>query len=380
MQPFETAALPPIRFGAGAFAATPELLGGAGHVLIVADAILDKLGVVDLLANRFREKGIAVSRYAGIGGEPREDMVDDIAERARSVQAVVAMGGGAALDAGKLAAAVAGAHRLTADYSLAAQPFPARAQRLVCIPTTAGTGSEVTRTSVVSNLEGAKLWYWGDALRPDAVILDPELTVSLPAAMTAWTGLDAAVHALEAATSRKATPEGRLHGLEALRLLARHLPEAVANGADIAARGKVLWAATQAGIAIENCGTHIGHNISHALGSIAPVHHGLASALGLELALPWLVEGAEPEPFAAAAEALGAARDAAALPAAFSALMRACGVPATLPANCAGLTTEMIAAAMRRPENAPMLAATPRAVADTDIDRLAGATAALART
>ena len=385
MTPFETAMLPTIRFGSGSLADVPEILAtlrpGIGHVLIVADAVIDRLGQISRLAAFLKEARIAVSRFTTINGEPKDRLVDEIAERMRNAHAVVAIGGGATLDAAKLAAAVAGAHRPTADYALAAQPFAPRGHLVVCLPTTAGTGSEVTRTAIVSNAEGRKLWYWGDALRADAVVLDPALTVTVPAHITAWTGLDAATHALEASTSLKTNPMAALTGAEALRLIATHLPRAVADGHDREARSQMLWASTLAGIAIENSGTHIGHNISHALGSLAPIHHGLASALGLEAALPWLVEqpGDAADGLATAAAALGAERSAQALPGAFSALMRACAVAPGLPENCATLTAAEIAAAMKDEANLPMLLACPRPAAEADIDRLASIVAGSAK-
>ena len=223
------------------------------------------------------------------------------------------------MDTAKLVAAIANADQPAETFALAAQPLPAKGLPAIAIPTTAGTGSEVTRTSVISKADGRKIWFWGQELMFSQVLLDPELTLSLSPHLTAWTGIDAVAHALEGATARTTSAAGQLYGLEALRILSDALPRAVTDGADINARGRVLWASTIAGLALHNCNTHMGHNISHALGSLVRIHHGLATGLGLEISLPWLV--ARPEGatnYALAAQALGGGETPQALPTALS--------------------------------------------------------------
>ncbi|MEM6422954.1 MAG: iron-containing alcohol dehydrogenase, partial [Pseudomonadota bacterium] len=192
-----------------------------------------------------------------------------------------------------------------------------------------------------------------------------------------WTGIDAVAHALEASTSRKTNAAGQLFGLEALTILADALPRAVADGRDVEARGRVLWGSTVAGLALHNCNTHMGHNISHALGSVSRIHHGLATGLALEVALPWLVrrrEGAQN--YARAARALGgaAADD---LPDAFVALLRSCGIEARLPETCAGVSAVDLATAMKADAcySISQNAACP--VSHGDLDELAGMMTAL---
>ncbi|MEM7717654.1 MAG: iron-containing alcohol dehydrogenase, partial [Pseudomonadota bacterium] len=252
------------------------------------------------------------------------------------------------------------------------QPLPPSGLPAIAIPTTAGTGSEVTRTAVVSTSEGSKSWHWGEELMFAQAVLDPELTLSLPSHLTAWTGIDAVAHALEASTARTTSPAGLLFGLEALRLLSRALPRAVADGTNIEVRGQMLWGSFVAGLALHNCNTHMGHNMSHALGSLARVHHGLATGLALEVALPFLVtqpEGAAQ--YAQAAQALGAVADENALPGALSTLMRACHIPAELPQACAGVTATVLAAEMKGPANIGMAQNSACALDDADLDELA---------
>lgn len=376
MQNFNMGRVPPITFGAGRMSKVPGLAAGLaeGRVLVVADAILAELGATDRLASLLTAKGIAVDVAATVSGEPKQALVEDLCARARACEAavVVALGGGAALDAGKLVAAVARADGLLQDYELARRPMPADRIPAIAIPTTAGTGSEVTRTSVISRADGSKTWFWDEGLMFSQAVLDPELTLSLPPNITAWTGIDAVAHALEGATTRASVPVGQLYGLDALRILSDALPRAVADGADLEARGQVQWASLLAGLALHNCNVHMGHNISHALGSILRIHHGLATGLALEAVLPWLTSRADgAEAYAQAARALGRDACADALPGAFSDLMRSCGIPRELPADGAGVTVAALAAEMKKPANIGMSKNTACAVSDTDLDDLA---------
>ena len=376
MHNFDMGRVPSVSFGSGRIAETPDRLAalGARSALIVADTALAELGQTARLQDALETAGLTCIMAAEIAGEPKEAHVDALCERARTsgAAAVIGFGGGAAMDAAKLVAAIAPSARPAADFALAANPLPENGLPAIAIPTTAGTGSEVTRTSIVSTDTGAKNWVWGEALMFDHAILDPDLTLSLPPHLTAWTGIDAVAHALEATTSRSSNPVGRLYGLEALRILGAALPRAVADGADLAARSDVLWGSTVAGLALHNCNTHMGHNISHALGSLARIHHGLATGLALEVTLPWLVarrEGAEN--YARACEALGGEPKASDLPEVFATLMRACRIAPQLPAVCAGVGATDLAAMMKSPANRSISQNAACPVGDPDLDAMA---------
>jgi len=225
----------------------------------------------------------------------------------------------------------------------------------------------------VSNDKGLKNWFYGEELAFAQAILDPELTLSLPPQITAWTGVDAVAHALEGSTARSTSPAGQLYGLEALRILSSDLPRVVADGSDIDLRSRVLWASFLGGLALHNCNTHMGHNISHALGSLARIHHGLATGLALEVSLPWLV--ARPEGlanYALAAEALGGSAEAQALPEVLADLLRACGIPAELPMSCAGVTPDALAVEMKREANHAISQNSACPVGPDDLDEMAG--------
>lgn len=379
---FHMGRVPPVTFGPGRLRNVPRLVTslGGGPVLIVADAILETLGVTQRLCDHLAAKGISYELAATVSGEPKQTLVDDLCARARAAECrlVIGLGGGAAMDAAKLVAVLAPSGRPAQDFALAVQPLPDNGLPAIAIPTTAGTGSEVTRTSVISTESGLKTWYWGEALMFAQVVLDPELTVSLPPQITAWTGADAVAHALEGATARATSPAGQMYGLEALRLLSKALPKAVADGENVEVRGQVLWASMVAGLALHNCNTHMGHNISHALGSLARVHHGLATGLALDVSVPWLVarpEGADN--YARAAEALGAPAQAAALPKVFSDLLRACEIPAQLPAECAGVSAQALAVEMKNEANHGMSQNAACPISDADLDELAGMMMAL---
>lgn len=359
MQTFNMGQVPPVTFGAGRIRKLPDLVNdlGGGPIFIIADAVLADLGVTEQLAKQMAEKGIPVEIAAEVSGEPKEALVDTLCQRARlaGAKVIVGLGGGAAMDAAKLVAAIAPCSQLAHKFALAAQPLPKTGLPAIAIPTTAGTGSEVTRTSVISTFDGSKIWFWGEELLFSQAILDPELTLSLPPHLTAWTGIDAVAHALEGCTARTTSAAGALFGLEALRILTDALPGAVADGADIDLRAKVLWGSMVAGLALHNCNTHIGHNISHALGSLTRVHHGLATGLALEVSLPWLVSKQKGHAqYAQAAEALGGPAKAEALPEIFSNLMRRCQVSAKLPSGCDSVTTAKLSGEMQNAANIGM--------------------------
>ncbi|NIA67390.1 iron-containing alcohol dehydrogenase [Pelagibius litoralis] len=382
---FSLNAVPEIHFGAGraqGLAADIKAISKGRRVLLVADAALVDLGIVAPLRRDLEAAGAVTDLFADIAGEPKASQIDAAAEAARLLHAdaLVCIGGGSALDIGKLTSCIAGDQADAMAYALGARPLPAAGLPKICIPTTAGTGSELSATNIFSNNAGKKVWIWGQETKPDRVLLDPLLTLSLPPHLTAWTGLDALVHALEACTSNRAHAGNTPICHQALRLIAGALAEAVEQPGSVEARGAMLLGSAYAGIGIDNCGTAMAHNISHALAALAPVHHGLATALALEVTLSWSVEdGAEAsqQAFAAAAQSCGLAA-AAELPDWFSTLMSRCGVERRLPAAFADYAAADLAREMRREENQPMRTATARAVGEDDIDRFAAATIALA--
>jgi alcohol dehydrogenase class IV len=371
---FTTTRLPEMLFGPGAFGALGEraaALAPDGPALIVADAFLSQNGTADRARELLATAGLPAALFGEIAGEPKAAHIRAATALAREQRAalVVGLGGGSALDIAKL---VAGCARSGADpmhYALCAQPLPERPLRKILVPTTAGTGSEANGTCVFADDEGSKSWIHDSAAKADLAILDPELTVTLPAPLTAWCGMDAFVHAFEAATTRWSHAGAQLFAHRALRLIPGALERAIAAPGDLAARGDLLLAAFYAGFAIENCGTAVAHSISHGLAGLAAVHHGHATALGFEATLPWLVEAATADLDAAAqACGLSAANE---LPGFVSALMTRAGIERRLPAAFASITAADLGQEMRAEANRPMRRATVREVTDADIDRIA---------
>jgi alcohol dehydrogenase class IV len=241
--------------------------------------------------------------------------------------------------------------------------LPARPLPKICIPTTAGTGSETTRTSVLTNGDGAKQWLWGDEMKADEVVLDPTLSASLPPHLTAGTGIDALVHAIEACTNRNAFAANDVFCHAAIRLVARWLRRAVEHPYDLEARSAMLLAAAYAGIGIDNAGTSIAHTIGHALASLRPVHHGRAVGLALLATLAWNAEQDDGR-FAAAGAAL--ADEPVAI--AFERLLRDVGIKVSLGGEGHDdLAPEQLAVQMAAAANHPMRDSSWRRVEDADL-------------
>jgi aldehyde dehydrogenase (NAD+) len=224
--------------------------------------------------------------------------------RERGAQGVVSVGGGSVIDTAKGIALLLKEGGRLEDYQ-GFQMLTRKVAPHVCLPTTAGTGSEVTYIAVVKDHDKKQKLLFGDHhIIPDVAILDPLLTLGLPPALTAATGMDALSHAVEAITSSQREPISDALGLHAIRLIRRWLPQAVSDGSDIDARGHMLIAATMAGAAFGNAQVGLVHAIAHTVGARHGVHHGLANAV----AMPYVMrfnnsEVAEEQ--AAIAEAIG---------------------------------------------------------------------------
>ena len=371
---------PGARALAGALAA--GLAGEGAHVLLIADpglaaAGLAAAGCVDDVKASLRRAKLKFATFSDFSSDPAAAQVDAASALARlhNTAVVVALGGGSALDLGKAVAAIAKTRNSALHYELCRKPLPKSRLKSVCIPTTSGTGSETTRTAILTRPDKAKIWLWGDTIKTDEVILDPELTISLPAHLTAATGIDALVHAVEAATNRNAHEGKNLFAYEAIRLIALHLEHAVNEPGNITARAAVQRAAALAGIAIDNGGTAIAHTIGHALGSLRPIHHGRAVGVAMLASLPWNIAGDDGR-YAACASAMGATPSAAGFVAAYETLLRACGLAVNIAAEFAGVTAQQLALQMQRPENAAMRSANWRDCNPADLLALAQATLA----
>lgn len=269
-------------------------LSGGRKVVLVTDPGVVSAGIADVVSQELQQGGIEVRLFSNVKSDPTSASIDEAADCIRSFGAkcVIGLGGGSAMDVSKMSALVAEDDKPAEHYALMANPFRSRTIRLIAIPTTSGTGAEVTSTVVFTNSAGRKVWGWDRQLAPDLAILEPGFTVKLPKHLTAATTLDALVHAIEACTGKDANPFVRAVGLQAIRLVAANLERVIQNPEDLEGRGHLAMAATLAGMAIENAGTGIAHSIGHALGTIGGIHHGRAVALALDAAYTWNVEAA----------------------------------------------------------------------------------------
>ena len=355
---------------------------GCRSVAIVADGAVAANGYGDRVRRAFDPGADGVTTVHVVPpGEPTVASVDAAAMTLAPLDAplVVGLGGGSALDTAKQVAVLLGdpSHESIGRYVLARRLLPGR-RPLVAIPTTAGTGAEATRTCVLADEEGRKVWTWGDALLPDVVVLDPEATATMPPVVTTGTGLDAFVHAVEAATGQRREERPPEPALRAVQLVREHLPAAVADGGDLQARAALQEAAYLAGTAIDGCGTGMAHAIGHALGSLYHVPHGVAVAIGLEAALAWNVEGA-PSALGPVATALGVELDGAdGLAASYRSLWTGSGLPAAVAALPAiRIDPSAFAATMVTEENLPMVRNNCRPPTGDDVRHLAERTVAV---
>jgi alcohol dehydrogenase class IV len=363
------------------------LAGEGAKVLIVSDPGVVAAGLVARARAALLVQGLDVQVFDDVRGEPLIQSVDAAAATLRSLEArgrgtVIGLGGGSAMDVAKFAAAVAGADNPAAHYALCANPLPSRHPAIMLVPTTAGTGSETTRTAVFTGADGKKLWAWGDELRADLALLDPTLTTGLPSPVTAATGIDALVHAIEAVTVKGSNPVARAYGLEAIRLIAGNLDRAVTTPGDIAARGAMQVAAALAGMAIDEAGTGVAHALGHGLGSLAKLHHGRAVGLCLRVAIAGNADAA-PAAHALVARAMGLeggpgigddAMLAARLPAVYDGLIRRVGVPVSLAdTGLSDRDARRLVEATLWPENKPMVTRNAKELAPADLEALAEA-------
>lgn len=277
---------PPARFGVGA---SSELSGavratGAGKVAIVTDRGLHATPLPAQVADGLRAAGLTVEVFGGVHPNPTTDDVDAGGALVRALggqTAVVSLGGGSALDAAKGIALSAANHRPATDLEWGAEGL-APALPIVAVPTTSGTGAECNDFGVVTDLRThRKCYLGGPSCLARSVILDPVLTVSLPPAATAASGVDCLTHAVESFLSVRANAWADGLDLQVVRLVAAHLRRAVADGEDLESRAHLLLAAHTAGLAMSTTGLGIVHGIAHPLGGRFDLPHGLALALVL---------------------------------------------------------------------------------------------------
>jgi len=259
------------------------------NLFVIIDAFLiSQLSYDKKIKEIVGSKNINVTFFSEYQGEPTTNHVNDALLKLNQEQSdcVVAIGGGSAIDIGK-ATSLFGATP-TVKWEEIAGTLKLNRLPLIAIPTTAGTGSEATKVMVITNVETHQKMNPGHKdLIPDIAILDPVLTESLPPHFTAYTGMDALSHAIEAYISTKATPITDNFALSAIKMIGKSLPRAYIQGEDLDAREEMLLASLYAGIAFSNASTNLAHAIGRALGARFNIPHGLSVSLILPFVLDY---------------------------------------------------------------------------------------------
>jgi len=298
-----------IIFGNGSF----DMLGDhirdmkASRPLVVLDRNLSKPGFKERIANTCGKNGVKATIFdKQVEAEPRLEVADEGAKAARKGKCdiVVGIGGGSAMDVAKAIAVMAANNGSAVDY-LGLNKVPGPGLPTIMVPTTAGTGSEVTFTAVfvrqdLKKKEGMNSPY----LYPDLALLDPVLTLTLPPVSTASTGIDALCHAIESFTSVNASPMSEMFSLDAIQLISENLRTCVHDGGNLEAREKVLLGSLYAGLGLANAGVGAVHSLSYPLGGKYGVSHGLANTVMLPHVMYFNLPGAL-EKFTIIAEAMG---------------------------------------------------------------------------
>jgi alcohol dehydrogenase class IV len=292
-----------VRFGAGRIRELPQACAALGirRPLLVTDPGLAALPMVANAVNLCREAGLHCAVFSDVRPNPVEKNVADgvRAYREGGHDGVIAMGGGSGLDAAKAIALMAGQTRPIWDFEDREDWWTrvnvAGMAPVVAVPTTAGTGSEVGRASVITDLrDHMKKIIFHPKMMPGIVISDPELTVGLPAKVTAATGMDALSHCLEAYCAPFFHPMADGIAVEGMRLIHDYLPRAVADGKDLEARSHMLIASSMGATAFQK-GLGAMHSLSHPCGANLDTHHGLTNAVVMPFVLAWNRRAIEPK-------------------------------------------------------------------------------------
>lgn len=261
--------------------------------LIVTDQVMIDLGNAAKVEKILSNQSIPYVIYGKIAGEPTDVMIESGLQlyKEENCDFIIGLGGGSPIDSMKAIGALATNGGKITDYmgKVIDKPTPP----LVAIPTTAGTGSEATQFTIITDTKNdVKMLLKGQVLMPDLAIIDPMFTMTAPAKITAATGLDALTHAIEAYTSRKAQPMSDTFAVSAVKKIFTYLPTAFKDGKNMEAREQMSIAALEAGIAFNNASVTIVHGMSRPIGAIFHVAHGLSNAMLLKECLTYVLDGA----------------------------------------------------------------------------------------
>lgn len=280
--------------GEDALAAAGDRIANMGKkALIVCGPNVRKMAAAEKVMEELEKRETAYAVYSDITGEPTDRMIDNGARvyLEEACDFLIGIGGGSPLDAMKAIALKAVCGGEMADYM--GVSVEAKLPPMAAVPTTAGTGSEATQFTIITDTKNdVKMLLKGESFMPDLAVVDPEFSVSAPRGVTASTGLDALTHAVEAYTSRKAQPLTDIFAVSAVRRIFQNLPEAYENGSSRNARKEMALAALEAGIAFNNATVTIVHGMSRPIGALFHVPHGTSNAILLHPCLKYVMDGA----------------------------------------------------------------------------------------
>ncbi|MEW6978422.1 iron-containing alcohol dehydrogenase [Bacillus pumilus] len=287
MMNFEYVCNTKMMMGAGKSKEIASILGDivvpSATVMIVTDSGVKNAGLVTPIETHLQEAGYSVIVFDQVSPNPRDTECLTGAElfRKEQVSAVIAIGGGSPMDTAK-AITILGPNGGNPEDYIARKKAYTNIAPLICIPTTAGTGSEVTRSSVITLAAShKKITLKHTLLRPTIAILDPALTATVPKSITAATGVDALVHAIEGYTCKVTNPISKAMGASAMETIVKYLPKAYENGADLEARYKMQEGSLLAGLCFGSADVAAIHCLAEALGSLYDTPHGIANAVFL---------------------------------------------------------------------------------------------------
>jgi alcohol dehydrogenase class IV len=272
-----------VTFGYGVRSHLPEIIAryGSKPLFVTGRSSLRATGAKQELLSETRALGLDLELFEGVEAEPLVETVDAVREMldAEDCDVVVSVGGGSVMDVGKAAAALADSDLSTREH-LAGAALPEDAVPNIAVPTTAGTGSEVTPNAVLRDLQGGlKQSIRGNTLLPVAAVVDPQLTMSMPPRVTAHTGMDALTQAIEAFTSIGASAYTDCLAIESVLRLGKWLPLAYRDGSLWPARENVALGSLLAGMALASARSGLVHGLAHPLGLLYDIPHGLVCAL-----------------------------------------------------------------------------------------------------
>ena len=280
--------------GCGSSRLAGKLVSGMNlsKVLLVCDESVKAFGLVDGVLESLQEAKVSIVMYDGVQPDPPAAMIDEVAAlcKKEGCQCVISVGGGSVLDTGKFAALLQANPGSICGYAANTAAPRVKGIPFIAVPTTAGTGSEVTSGAVVTLPNGVKVGVSGPELFATAALLDPALTLGLPKGGTASTAMDAFAHAVEAMLSGIGNPICDILSLQAVHLIAKSLKKAVDNGQDEHARQDLMLAAYLAGMSLNDGGCNYGHAIAHIIGAKYHLPHGAVCAVAAPMVIEYFAE------------------------------------------------------------------------------------------